>query len=99
MIFSETTFGNSAIINQAVEFVRDFSECLLDDSCPAVEKEVKQNNIARASAKKKVLAGALRVFIGVHPDKTLKSLGIDSAVLVEVGQSDNPTTFWAVGRC
>lgn len=31
-----------------------------------------------------------------HPDKTLKSLGIDSEVLDEVCGADIPTTFWTV---
>jgi hypothetical protein len=97
VIGTGTSYGNSPLIQTTVQFVQDFSDCLVDDDCPAIEKEVNRNNLPKVSAKKKVLAGARRVFIGVDPDKSLKSLRIDSEVLGEVGQTDSPCTFWTVG--
>jgi hypothetical protein len=85
-----TSYGNSPLIQTAVQFVRAFSDCLTGDDCHTIEKKVNANNLLKVSAKKKVLAGALRVFIGVHPESFLKSHGIDTEGLGEVGQTDNP---------
>jgi hypothetical protein len=58
-----TSYGNGPLIQTAEQFVRAFSDCLVDDDCPAIEKEVNRNNQPKASAEKKVLAGALRVLL------------------------------------
>lgn len=93
---SGDTYGNTEIIQRVVQFVRDFSDTLLDDSCPQVAKVATKCNIPQCSAKKRLLEGGVRAFIGTHPEKTLKSLGIDSEVLGEVSEQDAPTSFWTV---
>jgi hypothetical protein len=41
-----------------------------------------------------MLDGGLRAFIGTHPEKSLKSLGLDANALGEQCANDIPTTFW-----
>jgi hypothetical protein len=82
--FKCISLDNTEIVDSAMKFVRDFTDTLLDDTCSAVGKLVEQDSIPKPSAKKKSLDGALRTFIGTHPNKSLKSLGIDSEVLGEV---------------
>jgi hypothetical protein len=71
-----TSYGKSPLIQTAVHFVRAISDCLEDDDCPAIEKQVNGNNLLKVSAKKKVLAGALRVIIGVHPESSLRAMAL-----------------------
>lgn len=46
-------------------------------------------------AKRALLSGALKAFVGVHPKQRLKHLGISEEKLQEVGiNGDSPSHFW-----
>jgi hypothetical protein len=97
---ADGSWGNTPIIKTAVQFVRDYSETLIDKSVEGVSalvaKVVAVQNMPKVSAQKRLLEAGLRAFIGTHPQKTRSDMGINEEQLKEVVESDTPTTFWLV---
>jgi hypothetical protein len=76
--------------------IRDMADMVLSDDHKLVLAKIMNDPIlSMVEAKRALLSGALKAFVGVHESKKLEHLGISEKELQEAGSSDDTlASFW-----
>jgi hypothetical protein len=85
----QKTWGNTEFLRSADACIRDMADMVLPDDHKLVLAKIRNDpTLSVVQAKRALLSGALKAFVGVHESKKLKHLGISEERLKEAGSSD-----------